>query len=278
MKDDVMDDMREAVRERYTRVAVESSSCCGGGQSCSCGSERTSEEFGYVAAELRSLPDGADLTLGCGNPTALAGITAGETVLDLGSGGGIDCFLAARRVGESGRVIGVDMTPEMVARARRSAALGGYTNVEFRLGEIESIPAADASVDLVISNCVINLSPDKPRVFAEVHRILRPGGRLIFSDPALIRDLPASARRNVALFTGCITGAIHVDGLLAIIRQAGFSDVRVESEKPYSSEEQLRPLALEAGVPGTDVAAIAESLVSLTVSARKAGMAPAGDQ
>jgi SAM-dependent methyltransferase len=218
------EDIRSAVRERYAQTARQESGCgCG----CGCGGASQSEQLGYERSELQAIPAEADLGLGCGNPTALAGLQAGETVLDLGSGGGIDCFLASRRVGPGGRVIGVDMTPEMIDRARTAARKGGFQNVEFRLGEIENLPVADATVDAVISNCVINLSPDKGRVFREAFRALRPGGRLSVSDIVLTGELPAGAREDVELWAGCVAGALSEQEYLQLIRQAGFSDVGV---------------------------------------------------
>jgi SAM-dependent methyltransferase len=190
------------------------------------------ELLGYTDDELASVPDGANLGLGCGNPTALASLRKGDVALDLGAGAGIDCFLAARRVGKSGRVIGVDMTPEMIDQARENAREGGYDNVEFRLGEIEHLPVADASVDVVISNCVINLSPDKPQVFREAYRALRPGGRMLVSDIVLVADLPPEIGRDPDSVAGCIGGAIKKEEYLAAIAQAGFREVEVLTERP----------------------------------------------
>jgi len=174
-----------------------------------------------------AVPDGANLGLGCGNPVALASLSEGETVMDLGSGAGFDCFLAANRVGKKGRVIGVDMTPEMLEKARENAAKGGYDNVEFRLGEIENLPAVDNSVDAVISNCVINLSPDKGRVFAEAFRVLKPGGRLMVSDIVILRELPDFIRKSAAAYVGCISGALLKDEYIGMIEKAGFGKVTV---------------------------------------------------
>lgn len=232
------DQIRQAVRDRYGRAATESESCCG--PSCCGGSDAEtamSEAVGYTAAELAALPADADLGLGCGNPTALASLLEGQTVLDLGSGGGIDCFLAAKQVGPTGKVIGVDMTPEMIARARANAAKGGYGNVEFRLGEIEALPVADATVDVIISNCVLNLSPEKGRVLAEAHRVLKPGGRLVISDMVSDREVPAVLQGNLDAVAAClpVARARYLDEL----RRAGFADARISSERPYPAEYVL---------------------------------------
>jgi SAM-dependent methyltransferase len=183
--------------------------------------------LGYSQEEMAAVPDGANLGLGCGNPQAIAALEPGEAVLDLGSGGGFDCFLAARQVGESGRVIGVDMTPGMVSKARASAAKVGATNVEFRLGEIEHLPVADETVDVILSNCVINLSPDKAAVFQEAHRVLRPGGRLAISDVVLIADMPSALAAQIEALVGCVAGAARVEQVEAWLVEAGFTDVRV---------------------------------------------------
>lgn len=267
------DEVRTAVRDRYGKAATESRSCCGGTDANDAlrGSDPSmkSTDFGYTASELVSLPEGADLALGCGNPTAIAGISPGETVLDLGSGAGIDCFLASIRVGPTGTVIGVDMTAEMLSKARANAERGGYDNVEFRLGEIENLPVADSSVDLIISNCVINLSTDKGRVFAEAFRVLKPGGKLMISDPVLLKPLPEDLKDNVALLTGCIAGAMEKEAYLAEIRNAGFGTVRVEKESRYAKQEHLASLAGAAGISDDTTALVAESVVSVTVFAQK---------
>jgi arsenite methyltransferase len=227
MKDE---NVRKAVRERYGQRAKGEASCCGSSGSC-CGSTTpASQAVGYTAAQLQSIPDGADLGLGCGNPTALASLKEGESILDLGSGGGIDCFLAAQAVGERGRVIGVDMTAEMVDRARDNARRNHIENIEFRLGEIEHLPVADGSVDVVISNCVINLSPDKPQVFREAFRALKPGGRMFVSDIVLLRELPDAVRESIEAYVGCVAGASMRADYLAAIEAAGFQDVEILKE------------------------------------------------
>jgi SAM-dependent methyltransferase len=192
------------------------------------------ELLGYSPEQARAIPAGANLGLGCGNPLAHAQVRAGETVLDLGSGAGMDAFLAAREVGPSGRVLGVDMTSDMIERARLNARKVGIDNVEFRLGEIEHLPVADASVDLIISNCVINLSPDKPRVFREALRVLRPGGRLVVSDLVLLHPLPPALKSSVEAYVGCVAGAALRDEYVQMLRDVGFSQVEVVEEKPYA--------------------------------------------
>jgi SAM-dependent methyltransferase len=191
------------------------------------------DAVGYTKEQAAAIPEGANLGLGCGNPLAYAAARPGETVLDLGSGAGIDCFLAAREAGPTGRVIGVDMTPRMIEKARANAAKGAYPNVEFRLGEIEHLPVADASVDLVISNCVVNLSPDKPQVFREVFRALRPGGRMVVSDLVLTRPLPPDLKRRVDLLVGCVAGASLKEDYLRMMREAGFTGVEIAAESGY---------------------------------------------
>jgi arsenite methyltransferase len=234
--------IKKHVRDRYARAARTGSSCCGSVSSPCCGGQmdvsqgQASRLVGYSPEELAAVPEDANLGLGCGNPTALAGLKPDETVLDLGSGAGIDCFLSARKVGPAGRVIGVDMTPEMIDRARENARKNGFANVEFRLGEIENLPVADNTVDVILSNCVINLSTDKPHVFREAFRVLRPGGRLMVSDLALKRPLPKEIRTSVEAYVACIAGAMVKDDYLGAIREAGFKDVEVVSEKTFPAE------------------------------------------
>ena len=236
-------DVREMVRERYGSMAESGGSCCGG--ACGCDGDGA-KALGYTDAQAKAIPEGANLNLGCGNPLGHAGVRAGETVLDLGSGAGIDVFLASQEVGPTGRAIGVDMTPAMLTRARRNAADGGFGNVEFRLGEIENLPVADASVDVIISNCVINLSPAKPRVFAEALRALRPGGRMVVSDLVLTRPLPDAVRKSAEAYVGCIAGAMLQDDYIATMRDAGFRNVEVVEERVYTSEGNGAEVMTEA--------------------------------
>ncbi len=229
--------IRQKVRERYAGISQgrESScgsACCGGtegGSGACCDASARATDLGYSSEDLVGLPEGANLGLGCGNPTALLSLRPGETVLDLGSGGGIDCFLAAERVGPHGHVIGVDMTPDMVARARANARRSGRSTVEFRLGEIEHLPVADASVDVLISNCVINLAPDKAPVYREAFRALRPGGRLAVSDLVATRPVPEEARRDLERWSSCSSGALTAEETSRLLQAAGFVEVRVEA-------------------------------------------------
>jgi len=230
MKDEKI---KKAVREGYAEIARQGDGCCTAGSS-SCQitglADNISKEIGYSKEELTSVPKGANLGLGCGNPVALASLKEGEVVLDLGSGAGFDCFLAADKVGNNGRVIGVDMTPEMIEKARENADKGNYKNVEFRLGEIENLPAADNSADAVISNCVINLSPDKKRVFKEAFRVLKPGGRMMVSDLVLLKELPDSIKESIDAYIACLAGAVMKDEYLDAIKSAGFQKVEIIDE------------------------------------------------
>ena len=229
------DEIRQNVRESYTEVAESSNSgsCCGEQSSC-CGvsddaaiNTLVSTRLGYSEGDLNSVPEGADMGLGCGNPRAIASIKAGETILDLGSGGGFDCFLAAAETGESGHVIGIDMTPTMISKARNNAVKGKYNHVEFRLGEIEYMPVANDIVDVIISNCVINLSPDKHQVFSEAFRVLKPGGRLAISDVVASTELPEEMKQDLALYSGCMAGASLISELQVILEECGFEKINI---------------------------------------------------
>lgn len=244
------DEIRQVVRDAYGVVA-RADSGCGCGPSCCTPAELPSAEMlsrgiGYSASEIGAVPEGANLGLGCGNPQAIAALKPGETVLDLGSGAGFDCFLAARQVGETGLVIGVDMTPDMVSKARSNAAKGGYANTEFRLGEIEHLPVADVTVDVIISNCVINLSPDKPQVFRDAFRVLKAGGRLAISDIVITAPLPEEARRDLALYTGCIAGAAAAADIERMLADAGFENILIQPKD--ASREFIRQWAPGRGV------------------------------
>ncbi len=237
------DDIRKAVREQYGKVAnsgisVASSaaaSCC---EQSSPDAKATSIELGYSNTDVNDVPDGANMGLGCGNPKAIASLQQGETVVDLGSGGGFDCFLAAQEIGPSGQVIGVDMTPEMISKARNNAQKTGYTNVDFRLGEIENLPVADALVDVIISNCVINLSPEKEKVFQESYRILKPGGRLAISDVVTTAEIPEKLKADMALFTGCMSGASSITEIETMLKSTGFEAISIQAKD--ESKEFIR--------------------------------------
>jgi arsenite methyltransferase len=243
------DETRKIVRENYAKIAKQKSSCCAPVTSCCGGTDRAQEiskKMGYTEEELGTVPEGANLGLGCGNPVALASLQEGETVLDLGAGAGFDCFLAAGRVGDRGKIIGVDMTPEMVEKARDNARKGNYTNVEFRLGEIENLPVGDNCVDAVISNCVINLSPNKKRVFVETFRVLKPGGRLMISDIVLLKALPDFIKNSIQAYVGCMAGAMLKDEYLKAVGEAGFQDVKIIDETAFPAELMVSdPIAKE---------------------------------
>lgn len=265
-------DIKEQVRSRYGAIAKHSSSCCGPKPQ-----DAQSKRLGYTDEDLSVVPEGANLGLGCGNPLGLAALAEGQTVLDLGSGAGFDCFLAANKVGKTGRVIGVDMTDAMLDKARANAKTGGYDNVEFRKGEIEALPVDDASVDVITSNCVINLSPDKPAVFAETYRVLKPGGRAFVSDIVLLKPLPDSVAKSVGAYTACVGGAVMKDEYIEAIRQAGFSDVKITSETPFASAAMCSDdLCGDTGwlgdiedMPREDLQAAVEAVVSINVELRK---------
>ena len=226
-------EVKQYVKKRYGEIAKTEDSCC---PSSCCGPSAldVAQKIGYSLEDLKDIPESSFMGLGCGNPVALASLKEGESVLDLGSGGGIDVFLAARKVGARGKVIGVDMTEEMVLRSRATASEYGYENVEFRLGEIEDLPVEDSSVDAVISNCVINLSPDKDRVFQEAHRVLKPGGRIMISDLVTYGELPREVKRSFSAWAGCVAGALEKNQYLETIRRAGFKDIKVASESTYN--------------------------------------------
>jgi AhpD family alkylhydroperoxidase len=279
--DEQNDSVRKLVREGYTKIAQENSAgCCGSGVSC-CGStppeaEKLARELGYTVEELKALPEGANMGLSCGNPAALAALKPGETVLDLGCGGGFDLFIAGRKVGATGRAIGVDMTPEMLGKARRNIAHyrkeTGLDNVEFRLGEIEHLPVADNSVDAIISNCVINLSPDKAQVWREMARVLKPGGRVAVSDMALLRPLPPEILKMVEALVGCVAGAILVSETESLARKAGLAEIAVKIKPEYVGamahfEDPLYQKIVEQLPAGTKPA---DFIASVEVQARKA--------
>ena len=263
------DQVRQNVRKSYSEVAEANNNgdCCGEQSSC-CGvssdaaiNTLVSTRLGYSTADLDSVPDGADMGLGCGNPRAIASIKLGETVLDLGSGGGFDCFLAAAETGDCGQVIGVDMTSTMISKARSNADKGNYSHVEFRLGEIEYLPVANDTVDVIISNCVINLSPDKKRVFSEAFRVLKNGGRLAISDVVASIELPQEIRDDLQLYSGCMAGASHISELEQILADSGFTDIRIAPKD--ESKEFIKDWAPGRGVE--------EFVVSATIEAVKPG-------
>jgi len=280
------DKIRQSVRESYSKIArgendateiAQVAFCCSetkdidgdreiGLSGCDCGGNEFSPEkisgvMGYSKEEMADAPEGANLGLGCGNPLALASLKAGETVVDLGSGGGFDCFLSAAQVGDSGRVIGVDMTPDMVSKARLNAEKTKMKNVEFRLGEIENLPLADNTADIMISNCVINLSPDKQRVFQEAFRVLKPGGRLSISDIVATAKLPDEIQKNLALLSACVAGAATIDDIRVMLEHVGFDDIRI------TPKEESRPIISE-WVPGGNAG---DYVVSATIEAIKPG-------
>jgi arsenite methyltransferase len=253
------DQVRSHVRQRYESIARNGSACGCAPKGCgeATGSGRFSKVVGYSDQELAAVPEGANLGLGCGNPVALASLKPGQTVLDLGCGAGLDAFLATRAVGSTGQVIGVDMTPEMITKARQNKTKGDYSNVEFRLGEIEHLPVADSSVDVVLSNCVINLSPDKPQVFREAFRVLRPGGRLAVSDIVTLQPLPEALRGDWERYSSCISGAASVAEVTGYLKAAGFVDVRVEPKA--QSRKVLREWFPDQGLEDYIASAVIEA-------------------
>jgi ubiquinone/menaquinone biosynthesis C-methylase UbiE len=273
------DEIKNVVRKEYAKFALAGSSCCPGAHSC-CGSAPAADEIGrrigYSDEDLKNAPEGANLGLGCGNPVALASLKEGEIVLDLGSGAGFDCFLAAGQVGQTGKVIGVDMTPDMLSKARDNAVKGGFQNVEFRLGEIEHLPVPDNHVDAIISNCVINLSPEKDQVFREAFRVLKSGGRLMVSDIVLLRELPGAIRDSVAAYVGCVAGAVLKDQYLEGMRSAGFENVQVISEEVFPIDLVAHDPTAKAIIEDMNLSQgewkdLTHSVVSMRVAAVKAG-------
>jgi arsenite methyltransferase len=259
-----MSQPKQWVKERYGAIAEGAHQGCCGQSSCCDAASTAAESIGYTQEDLAGVPAGANLGLGCGNPLALATIQPGETVLDLGSGAGLDAFLAAARVGPTGRVIGVDITPEMVEKARANAVKGGYANVEFRLGDIESLPVEDASADLVISNCVLNLVPDKPSAFQEIVRVLKPGGRVALSDIVLEGPLPESLKGDEGAYCSCVSGAVTRSEYLAGLAAAGLQEVRVVSEA-----DAAPLLASDCCGQGLDESELVAAVTSIHVTARK---------
>lgn len=268
-------EIKKAVRDNYARIAKNEASFCG---KSSCGlvqeKEILEKKIGYTDQDIQAVPEGANMGLGCGNPVALASLKEGETVLDLGSGGGFDCFLAANRVGKTGKVIGVDMTPEMIQKARLNAQKDHYANVEFRQGEIEHLPVDDSLIDIIISNCVINLSPDKEQVFREAFRVLKNGGRLMVSDLVLLKKLPEEIRESVDAYIGCIAGAILKDAYLKAIQDAGFVNIKIIDEAHYPIElivadPTVQKIIEHVQLLPEKLQEIVESVVSIKIYAEK---------
>lgn len=268
------DKIKKIVREGYAKAVAQHASCCSA-KSC-CGNtdqaRAISKTVGYSDVEMEAVPEGANLGFGCGNPVAIASLKEGDVVLDLGSGAGFDAFLASPKVGRTGKVIGIDMTPEMVEKARVNAQKGNYRNVEFRLGEIEKLPIEDSSVDVIISNCVINLSPEKKRVFQEAYRVLKPSGRLMVSDLVLVKDLPEMIKESIEAYVGCLAGAIKKEEYLKFIKMAGFQDVKVVSQSNYPMEAMANDVTVQVvrsnqQISCQDIQDIEGAVASIKVSA-----------
>ncbi len=259
------DEIRSEVRENYGKVAESRKASCGCSPSSCCGTPNgltaadISLALGYSGEDVTAVPEGANMGLGCGNPQAIASLQPSETVLDLGSGGGFDCFLAARAVGDKGHVIGVDMTPEMITKSRRNAEKASLGNVDFRLGELENLPVANGIVDVIISNCVINLSPEKEKVFSEAFRVLKPGGRLAISDVVATAELPDDLKKDMAFYTGCIAGASPIQKLESMLHRAGFDNIQI---KPKAESR----IFIRDWIPGSK---IEDYVVSATIEAVK---------
>lgn len=231
------DELKETVNRRYSDIARQSSSCCSDSSCCSPSPVQQAKQVGYTREELKNVPDSAIMGLGCGNPTGLADFNRGETVLDLGSGAGLDVFLAANKVGPNGKAIGVDMSEEMIKRAKKGAIDGGFDNVEFKVGEIEDLPVEDSSVDAVISNCVINLSPDKLKVFEEIHRVLKPGGRAMISDLVSEVELPEDLRQDAEAWSECLGGVLKKEEYLDTMRSAGFDELEIIDQSKFADPQ-----------------------------------------
>lgn len=266
--------MKRQVKKLYGSIAKgKTKSCCGSTETCCSETQNVSERTGYSKEELDNIPKEADMGLGCGNPVALASLQEGETVVDLGSGGGLDVFLAAQKVGKTGRIIGIDMTEEMIKKARANAKGGNYKNVEFKLGDIEKIPLEDGLADCVISNCVINLAEDKQKVFNEAYRILKPGGRFMISDMVLTRNLPDRIAKSAEMYTGCIAGALKKEDYLDKIKRAGFSEVKVIKEDPVRFLDYLGSDAVVSNIASNmskeEIAQIDNTVVSMKIFAKK---------
>lgn len=269
-------EIKRIVKEGYGKIAKQGISCCPSGSCCvsTSSAKDISKSIGYSDAEMRAVPEGANLGLGCGNPVAIASLKEGNIVLDLGAGAGFDAFLASPKVGKSGRVIGVDMTQEMVKRAQENALKGNYANVEFRLGEIENLPVESNSIDVIISNCVINLSPDKERVFKEAYRVLKPGGRLMVSDLVLIKELPAIIKNSVGAYVGCLAGAAMKEDYLDYIEKAGFKDIEVVGQTNYLLEAMANDATAQVVIGNfkinrQDIKDLESAVASMKVSATK---------
>lgn len=255
-------EIKESVKSNYTEVAKRNGSTELAGSKCCNNNEnklvKISETLGYSNLEFNYVPEGSNLGIGCGNPQAIASLKKGETVLDLGSGGGFDCFLASKSVGNTGKVIGVDMTPEMILKAKNNAKKGNYRNTEFLLGEIENLPVSDATIDVIISNCVINLSPEKEKVFSEAYRVLKPGGRLAISDIVATTDFPDEFKNDISLICGCMSGASLITELETIMDNVGFSDIRIESKD--KSRDFIKDWRPESGIENYIISATIEAV------------------
>jgi ubiquinone/menaquinone biosynthesis C-methylase UbiE len=269
-------EIKEKVKQGYGKIASDGGSCCASESCCppSLNAQDISSDIGYDKSDMESVPEGANLGLGCGNPIATASIKEGETIIDLGSGAGFDSFLAANAAGKKGKVIGIDMTSGMVEKARKNAEKDGYDNVEFVLAEIEDIPLPDGTADLIISNCVINLSPDKDKVFSEAYRLLKPGGRVMVSDIVLRKDLPESILDSVEAYIGCVSGAEKIEDYLGYIKDAGFSEVKILDESVFSLDnvnksEAFKEIIKDLNINDKDIEDARQSILSIKISAIK---------